>query len=83
MLKWRHHVKLHLSVFWDLELEAYSKIKNSGEQEKEPIIRRGGRIEKSIPRDHRLSSLDKPRDVKRWSSGRIFLSYPHAHDRFL
>ena len=38
---------------------------------------------KSIPRDHRLSSLSKTRDTKRLSLGRIFLSYPHAHDRFL
>ena len=28
-------------------------------------------------------SLGKPRDAKRRSSGRIFLSYPHTHDRFL
>ena len=38
MLKWSHHVKLHLSVFrnfWKLIL----KYKNSGEQEKESIIR--------------------------------------------
>ena len=31
--------------------------------------------EKSVPRDHRLSSLGKPRDAKRRSSGRIFLSH--------
>ena len=41
-----------------------------------------GRIEKSVPRDHRLSSLGKPHDVKRRSSGWIFLPYPHTHDRF-
>ena len=35
-----------------------------------------GRIEKSVPRDHRLSS----RDVKRRSSGRTFISYPYSHD---
>ena len=40
-------------------------------------------MEKSIPRYHWLSSLGKPRDANRWSSGRIFLSYPHTHDRFL
>ena len=40
-------------------------------------------IEKSVPRDHRLSSLGKPRDAKRRSSGGIFLSYPHTHDGFL
>ena len=32
------------------------------------------RIEKSVPRDHRVSSLGKPRDAKRRSSERIF--YP-------
>ena len=62
------------------------------EQEKESIIRVSsdpeitgseGRIEKCVPRDHRLSSLGKPRDAKRRSSGRIFLSYPHTHEGFL
>ena len=33
------------------------------------------RIEKSVPRDQRLSSLGKPLDAKRRSSGRIFLSW--------
>ena len=42
-----------------------------------------GRIEKSVPRDHCLTSLGKPRDAKRRSSGRIFLPYPHTHGRFL
>ena len=42
-----------------------------------------GRIEKSVPQDHHLSSLGKPRDAKRRSSGQIFLSYPHTYDRFL
>ena len=28
-------------------------------------------------------SLSKPRDANQWSAGRIFLSYPHTHDRFL
>ena len=40
-------------------------------------------IEKSVPRDHWLSSLGKPRDANRWSSGQIFLSHLHIHDRFL
>ena len=40
-------------------------------------------MEKSVPRDHRLSSLGKPRDAKQRSSGRICLSYPHVYDRFL
>ena len=38
---------------------------------------------KSLPRDHRLSSLGKPRDANQRSSGRIFLSHPHTRDRFL
>ena len=42
-----------------------------------------GRIEKSVPQDPRLSSLGKPRDAKRRSLGRIFLSYPNTYDRFL
>ena len=40
-------------------------------------------IEKSLRRDHRLSSLCKPHDAKWLSSGRILLSYPHTHDIFL
>ena len=36
-----------------------------------------GRIEKSVPRDHRLSSLGKPRDAKRRSSGRESLYHLH------
>ena len=41
-----------------------------------------GGIEKFVPHDHRLSSLGKPRDANRGSSGRIFLSHPHSHDIF-
>ena len=40
-------------------------------------------IEKYVPRDHRLSSINKPCDANRWSSGQIFLSHPHTHDGFL
>ena len=29
-------------------------------------------IEKSVPRDHQLSSLGKPHDANQWSSGWIF-----------
>ena len=36
---------------------------------------RKGRIEDSVSRDYRLSSLGKPRDTKRRSPGRIFF-YP-------
>ena len=75
-------MKLHLSIFRDFwKLIFLNEI--SGEQEKESIIRVKGRIEKSVPRNHGLSSLGKPRDAKRRSSARIFLSYPHTHDRFL
>ena len=42
-----------------------------------------GMIEKSISQDRRLSSLSKPCDAKRRSSGQIFLSYPHTYDRYL
>ena len=31
----------------------------------------------------RLSSLGKPRNAKRRFLGRIFLSYPHTHGRFI
>ena len=82
MLKWRHQVKLYLSVvrdFWKL----ISKLKKQWWARKRIHYSCEGRIEKSVPRDHRLSSLGKPRDAKRWSSGRIFLSFPHTHDRFL
>ena len=37
---------------------------------------------KSIPQDHSLASLGKPRDAWQWPWGRIFLSIPHTHDRF-
>ena len=37
-------------------------------------------IEKSVPRDHCLSFLCKPRNANLWSSGQIFLS--HTHDEF-
>ena len=39
--------------------------------------------EKSAPRDHSLASLGKPRDVRQWPSGQIFLSAPHTHNRYL
>ena len=40
-------------------------------------------IEKSVPRDHCLSSLGKSRDCKRQSSRWIFLSHPHTHDGYI
>ena len=33
----------------------------------------------SVPHDHRLISLGKPRDATRWSSERIFLSHPYTN----
>ena len=81
MFKWRHHVHC---IF------AYSGTSGSLFLNKKQRWARKilyysceGRREKSVPRDNRLSSLGKPSDAKRWSSGRIFLSYPHTHDRFL
>ena len=65
-----------LAYFKINKLNKHSVSKNSGKQEKESIIR--VRVQ-----DHRLSSLGKPRDAKRRSSERIFLSYFHTHDEFL
>ena len=50
-------------------------------KEKNPLFFEGG-IEKSVPHDHRMSSLGKPRDSNWGSPGRIFLSHPRNHDRF-
>ena len=81
MLKWCHHVKLHLSIvrdFWKLIFKkkqwwARKRIHYSCER----------RIEKSVPCDDPLSSLSKPRDANRWSLGWNFLSHPHTYDGFL
>ena len=74
----------HLSVFGTFG-RIYCKYENeifNGEQEKITIIRvRIGDKKKSVPRDQRLSSMSKPHDDKRKSSGRILLSQPHTHDR--
>ena len=40
-------------------------------------------IKKSVPQDHHLLSLGKPRHSNCWSLGQIFLSHPHTHDGFL
>ena len=45
-------------------LVAYLKKKSSSEQEKRIHYWCEGRIEKSVPRDHYLSSLGTPRDAK-------------------
>ena len=86
MLKWRHHVKLHFSVFrdfWKLILKLILKLKKQWWARKRIHYLCEGRIEKSVPQDHHVSSLSKPCDAKRWTSGQNFLSYPHTHDRFL
>ena len=49
-------------------------------KKKNPLYLCEDGIEKSIPRDHRLSSLGKPRDANRRSSQYIFLSYPYTQD---
>ena len=81
MFKWHHHVQLHLSVFRDF-WKLISKLKKWWAR-KIIYYLCEGRIEKFVPRDHRFLSLGKPHDAKRGSSGRIFLSYPHTHYRFL
>ena len=40
-------------------------------------------MEKSVSRDHHLSSLGKPPDANWWSSRQIFPSHPHTYDRLL
>ena len=55
----------HLSVFRNF-WESFFKHENAafnGEQEKESIVCVGW-DRKSVPRDHNLSSLGKPRDAK-------------------
>ena len=65
-------------IFWNHFFKSKSAVFN-GEQEKEPIVLYKDGIEKSIPRDPRLSLLGKPRDA----SEQIFLSHPHTPDGFL
>ena len=43
----------------------------------------GGLDRKSVPHDHRVPSLGKPRYANRLSSGLISLSHLQTHDRFL
>ena len=86
MLKWRHHVASQriqgfLEVFFQVFFFQYKGgIKRWARKKTHNSFEDG--IEKSVPRDHRLSSLGKPRDANRWSSGWIFLSHPHTYDRF-
>ena len=63
MLKWCHHVKLYLSlfrVFWKL---CFFFIKKRWWARKRIRYSCEGRTEKSVPRDHCLSSLGMPRDA--------------------
>ena len=53
-----------------------------GMQERESILC-AGQIENSVHRDHSLTSLGKPCDVRQKPSGWIFLSTPHNDDRSL
>ena len=39
-------------------------------------------IEKSVPSDHCLSPLSKPRDAYQCSSVQIFLFHPYNHDGY-
>ena len=84
MLKWRHHAKSHLSVFRNF-WEPFLNIKMRYLMVRKKIIHylcQDG-IEKSVPPDNQLSSLGKPRDANRWSSGRILLLHPQTHEIFL
>ena len=54
----------------------------NGVQEKKNHYLCEGEIEKSVPPDQRLLSLDKPGDANWLYSGWIFLSHPH-HNGFL
>ena len=69
-----HHVRFAYS---GTSGSLFKNKRNSGEQENY-LISFESRIQKSVPQDHCLSSCGKPSDAKRWSSGRIFLSYPHT-----
>ena len=76
---------LHLSVFsrTSVNLAFLKKNENAefnGGHAKIILYLRGDGIEKSVPRDHRLSSFGKPRDAKRLSSRRFFLSHTHTCD---
>ena len=89
VVKWRHcYDKVTSSceiVSWRIQElpEAYFKIKQQWLARKIIHYSCEGRIEKSVPRNHRLSSHRKPRDAKRRSSGPICLSYHQTHDGFL
>ena len=78
--KLRHHLILYFSVF----VTSGSRCQiRSATCWKLIICERVGSIEKSAPRDHRLSSLGKTCDAKRKSPERLFLSHTHTHDGFL
>ena len=84
MLKWRHHNMSHLNAFRNFWVPFFQhKMWYLMVSKKKNPLFKWGCDRKPIPRDHHLSSLSKPLDAKQWSSVRIFLSYPHTHDRFL
>ena len=60
-------------------LDAYLKTKSMVSKKNNPLFVWVW-IVKSVPRDHRLPLLGKPRNAKRWSSGHILLSHPQMHD---
>ena len=66
-------MKLYLSVFRDFWKLIFLKIKTVVSKKKFHFsCDSEGKIEKSVPLDHSLSSLGKPRDAKGRSSGRYF-----------
>ena len=76
MLKWRHHtasqrIQDFLEVFF---MFFQDRMRYLVVNKKRIHYSCEDGIGKSFPRDHRLSSLIKPLDANRWSSGRIFLS---------
>ena len=84
MLKSHHHVASQRIQYFMEIFFMFSNIKWEGIKwwaRKRIHYSCEGGIEKSVPGDHILSSLSKPGDANRWSSGRIFQS--HTHDGFL
>ena len=81
MLKWRHHIMSHKNAFRNF-WEPYSNVKMRYLMVARKILHHlfEEGVEKSIPRDHRLSSLGKPRDAKQWSSGWNFLYLSYHSD---
>ena len=83
--KWQHYIILsHPSIFRSLRERFFDmKMWHFMVSKKNNPLFMWGWVRKSVPRDHLLSSLGKPRDANWWSSGRISLSHPYTHDGFL